>query len=188
MKKIVLMVFPALFLFSCSLKYADTVDVDDTVPELSFSNTKITRYENDRITVEMTADTLEQYKDTSESYAKNLSFKSYDENNEVSTEGSCGYLFADTSAEVYELFSGIELNNHSDNTDFYADMLRWNKKTEQLTSGVNSVVKVKKDDTVIEGTGFAASGISKTFSFSGGVDGEIDTSVSESETEEAGEE
>lgn len=183
MKKIFPIVFTLLITSSCSLKYSDTLDVDDSVPELLFTGTKITRYENDRITVEVEADTLEQYKDSSESYAKNLSFKSYDDENEVSTEGSCGYLFADTSKEVYELFSGIELYNHSDNTNFFADSLRWNKKSEQLTSGVNSTVKVEKDDTVMEGKGFSASGISKTFSFSGGVNGDIETSENDDEEE-----
>lgn len=181
MKKIGLLSLPALLLLSCSLKYSDTADVDDIVPELSFTNTTITRYEDDRVTVEMSADSLEQYKDSSESYAKNLSFTAYDSDNEISTKGSCGYLFADTSKELYELFSGIELYNYSDKTNFFADILRWNKKTEQLTSAVNSTVRIEKDDTVMEGKGFAASGISKTFSFSGGVTGDIDTSDNKSE-------
>jgi LPS export ABC transporter protein LptC len=183
MKIIGLLSFSAIFLFSCSLKYADTADVDDIVPELSFQNTKITRYEDDRVTVEMSADSVEQYKDSSESYAQNLSFTAYDDDNEISTKGSCGYLFADTSKELYELYTGIELYNYSDNTNFFADILRWNKKTEQLTSGVNSVVKVEKDDTVMEGTGFSASGISKTFSFSGGVSGDIETSDNKADGE-----
>ena len=42
-------------------------------------------------------------------------------------------------------------------------------------------MRVEKDDTVMEGKGFAASGISKTFSFSGGVTGDIDTSDNKSE-------
>ena len=180
MKKIGLLSLSAFLLLSCSLKYSDTADVDDIVPELSFTNTTITRYEDSLVTVEMSADTLEQYKDSSESYARNLSFKAYN-NNEIVTQGSCGYLFADTSKELYELFSGIELYNYSDKTNFFADILRWNKKTEQLTSAVNSTVRVEKDDTVMEGKGFAASGISKTFSFSGGVTGDIDTSDNKSE-------
>ena len=121
MKKIGLLSLPALLLLSCSLKYSDTADVDDIVPELSFTNTTITRYEDDRVTVEMSADSLEQYKDSSESYAKNLSFTAYDSENEISTKGSCGYLFADTSKELYELFNGIELYNYSDKTNFFAD-------------------------------------------------------------------
>ena len=188
MKKIGFLSFSAILLLSCSLKYSDTADVDDIVPELSFTNTKITRYEDDRVTVEMSADSVEQYKDSSESYAQNLSFTAYDSDNEIATKGSCGYLFADTSRELYELFSGIELYNYSDNTNFFADILRWNKKTEQLTSGVNSVVKVEKDDTIMEGKGFAASGISKTFSFSGGVTGDIDTSDNKSEAAESDDE
>ena len=187
MKKIGLLSFSAILFLSCSLKYSDTADVDDIVPELSFTNTKITRYEDDRITVEMSADSVEQYKDSSESYAQNLSFTAYDDDNEISTKGSCGYLFADTSKELYELFSGIELYNYSDKTNFFADILRWNKKTEQLTSSLTSTVRVEKDDTVMEGKGFSASGISKTFTFSGSVTGDIETSDNKSEALESDE-
>lgn len=162
------------FFSACSLKYADTVDVEDSVPELYFQNTKITRYENNKITVEVNAEIIEQYKNSSESYAKALKFTSYDEEGEVSTSGQCGYLYADTNAEVYKLFDDIELYNSADKTKFFAEILSWNKKTEQLVSGKNEKVRVEKEDTVINGTGFSSSGISKTFEFSGNVTGEIE--------------
>ena len=43
------------------------------------------------------------------------------------------------------------------------------------------MVKVEKDGTVMRGTGFSASGISKTFSFRGTVSGDIETKNSEEE-------
>ena len=54
-------------------------------------------------------------------------------------------------------------------------MLKWNANNEQLTSGRGDIVRVEKDDTVIRGSGFSASGISKTFSFRGNVTGDIET-------------
>ena len=53
-------------------------------------------------------------------------------------------------------------------------MLKWNGKTEQMTGGRKDTAKLEKDGTVIYGTGFSASGISKSFTFAGSVSGEIE--------------
>ena len=66
---------------------------------------------------------------------------------------------------------------------FYANALRWNGRTEQLTSGRGDMVKIEKDDTIMRGSGFTASGISKTFSFRGNITGTIETSDENSEEE-----
>lgn len=174
MRKFTLLIFIALFLFSCSLKYEDVVEASDRVPELVFQGTEMTRYEEKKITMQMKAETLEQYKSSSETYAKNVSFSSY-EDGELSTNGSCGYLFLDTDKELYELYDDIKLFNHKENINFFADVLKWNAKNEQLTSGRGDFVSVQKDDTSIRGNGFSASGVSKAFSFRGNVTGTIIT-------------
>ena len=38
------------------------------------------------------------------------------------------------------------------------------------------MVKIEKDDTIMRGSGFSASGISKSFSFRGNITGTIETS------------
>ena len=62
-------------------------------------------------------------------------------------------------------------------------MLKWNGKTEQLTGGRKDTVRVEKDGTVLYGTGFSASGVSKTFSFAGTVSGEIETKDKDKEND-----
>ena len=62
--------------------------------------------------------------------------------------------------------------------------LKWNGQTEQLTSGRSDMVKIEKDDTIMRGSGFTASGISKTFSFRGNITGTIET---DGESEESAE-
>lgn len=163
-----------ILLSSCSLKYTETIDVQETVPELIFEGTTMTRYEDNKITLQMNAEVLEQYKNSSETYGKNVSFVSY-EDGDISTEGSCGLLLSDSDKELYELYDEIEIYNRKESMNFFANVLKWNAKTEQLTSGRGDVVKIEKDDTVIRGSGFSASGISKSFSFRGNVTGEIET-------------
>ena len=163
-----------IFSFSCSLKYDQTVNAEETNPEFVFTHAKMVRYEKGAESVKVYADSIEQYKDSDITYGKNVSFTTFDDEGKIETEGSCGYLYADTKTEVYEMFDGIKIQNNNQNTNFSANMLKWNGKTEQLTGGKRDTAKIEKDGTVIYGTGFSASGVSKTFSFSGTVSGEID--------------
>ncbi len=173
-----------LLSFSCSLKYDETVNVEEKVPEFVFQDTSMVRSEDNKITFEMKAGVLEQYKKSSETFAKDVSFKAYDDKGAVSTEGECGLLFSDTDKKLYELYDDIKLYNRSDNTNFFAEILRWNEKNEQLTSGRGEMVKIEKEGTVMRGTGFSASGISKTFSFRGTVSGDIETKENQEKVEE----
>ena len=86
--------FQHLFIFSflitsCSLKYTESVNAEDKVPECVFEETKMVRYENNTPNLEISAGKLEQYKNSNETYGKDISFTSYDKKGEVETEGSC---------------------------------------------------------------------------------------------------
>ena len=170
---------------SCSLKYIETVNSEDKVPEFVFEDTKMVRYENMKPTLEVSAGTLEQYKNSNETYGKDISFTSYDDEGKVETEGSCGIIYADTGKKVYELYDDINVYNAPENMRFYASILKWNGRSEQLTSGRSDMVKIEKDDTIMRGSGFSASGISKTFSFRGNITGTIETSDENEENSES---
>ena len=164
----------AMSFFSCSLKYDNGVDAEKTTPEFIFNQARLVRYRDAKEDVRVQADNIEQYKDSSITYGKNVKFTTYDKDHKLETEGSCGYLYADTDTELYELYDGIKLFSKVQNTNFFADMLRWNGKNEQLTGGRRDTVRIEKDGTIIYGTGFSASGVSKKFTFAGTVSGEID--------------
>ena len=174
--------------FSCSLKYDEVVNAEETNPEFVFTHARMIRYKKGEESVKVLADSIEQYKDSEITYGKNVSFTTYDDKQKVETEGSCGYLYADSENEVYELYDEIKLYNKAQNTNFFANMLKWNGKAEQLTGGKRDTAKIEKDGTVIYGTGFSASGVSKTFNFSGTVSGEIETKDKETEGEETSQE
>lgn len=170
-----------IFSFSCSLKYSESVNSEDKVPEFVFEDTKLVRFEKKKPTVEVSAEKLEQYKNSEETYGQNVDFISYDDHGKIETQGHCGILFADTGKKIYELYDDINLYNTSEKMRFYASALKWNGRTEQLTSGRGDMVKIEKDDTIMRGSGFTASGISKTFSFRGNITGTIETSENSSE-------
>lgn len=167
-----LMLFVLLTLSSCTLRYGQQVNSEDSVPELTFTNVHMTRYEDAQPSLKLNASQIEQYKNSS-LYAKDSAFTTWDKNHSVETEGSCTLLGMDTNQEQYTLFNNIIINNHPEDMQIQADSLRWNGKTEQLTSGETDRVTISKEDIQLTGTGFSASGISRQYSFSGKVTGTV---------------
>lgn len=181
-------VFAAALLFSsCSLKYGMTIQSEENVPEFVFQDVQFDRYEDGSKTLGLKAEKLEQYKDGKSMYAKDMEFELYNNSSEVTNSGKCGYLSADTKNERYVLYNGIEIENVKDGLTVKADNLKWNGKSEQLTSSRNDVVTIKKGDTVLQGSGFSASALSKKFVFHGVVTGYTDTEDSSKDSDsEAG--
>lgn len=162
-------------LSSCSLKYGMSTYDDSSTPEFIFSDVQFERYEDSKKTLSLAAEKMEQYKDGKSLYARNLDFQIFDSSGEITTEGACRLLAADTKEEKYTLYDDIEITNKKDELTVSADNLKWNGKSEQLTSGRNDMVLIKKGGTVIQGSGFSASGVSKKFAFTGVITGSTET-------------
>ncbi|MBQ3965506.1 MAG: LPS export ABC transporter periplasmic protein LptC [Treponema sp.] len=172
-------------LTSCSLDYGKSVNVEDSIPEFRFSEARYSQYEDNKQTLELAAERIEQYKSDGSSYARKASFKRYDEKGQVETEGSCDLLSADTKNELYLLFDNIYMHLHSQDLKIKAKSLRFDAKTEQITCGADDEVSIEKKDTLISGKGFSASGVSKTFSFADTISGKVTTQEENSGKEAA---
>ena len=175
MKKIFFIFVLTFSFISCSIKYEDSFNAEKSVPEFKFEESELARYEKRNVTVSFSAEELEQYKNSSESFAKNIEFTSYKDDGKISVQGSCGLLAANTDDEIYYLFDNINVYSNEEEVNFSSDSLKWEAKTDQLTSSRTDTVKIEKDGTTIYGTGFSSSGIDKSFRFSGTVSGQIIT-------------
>ena len=153
------------FFLSCSLNYGTEQSSESTVPEFSFKNAVFNRYEDGTTSISLQAEKLEQYKSDGSSYAQNAKFKTYSKSGELDTEGFCQLLASNTNNREYSLFNGISLNIYSQDLKLQAQSLHFNGKTEQLTSDRNDTVTIERNNTVIQGKGFSASAVSKTYSF-----------------------
>lgn len=173
-------------LSSCSLSYrTQSKDVEENVPDLTFSDTNFTRYEDTRKTIVFTADKIEQYNDGTTMYAKNMSFSIFDKDGKEDSSGSCNLMSANTGKGIYELFDNIEIKNNSREIILKANALRWNEKTEQIIGSATDTVSLIKNNTTLEGKNFSASAISNSFSFNGNVAGNVVTEdVTENEEAE----
>lgn len=169
--------FACVMLSACSLDYGREESTEATVPEFVFVGAHFVRVEAKKRTMQIDAEKLEQYKSDGSSYARGASFKTYDKSEAVDTEGSCGLVALDVSNERYKLYDGIAISIVSQEMKLYAETLQFNGKTEQLTSGRDDVVSIERKNAVVSGTGFSASGVSRSFSFLSGVHGEADVSA-----------
>lgn len=163
----------ASLLISCSLNYGEQVKAEGVVPEFVFNNARFSRYENKKKTMELDAESLEQYKSDSASFAKNATFKTWNKEGNLDTEGKCVLLGLNTNDKIYTMFNDIILKNIDQELEIHAQNLKWDGKTEQLVSGKNDIVRIKRGSLELEGKGFSASGVSKSFSFSQKVQGTI---------------
>lgn len=161
----------------CSLKYSEGAgdEAEGKVPEFVFNGASLSRFENGGETLSLKADRIEQYKGGTRTFARNIKFSTKNSKGEAETDGECGLLSADSDAESYILFDGIKIDSRARDVKITAGELKWNGKSEQLTSAVNDTIKIEKEGTTIYGSGFSASAVSDTFTFSGAVSGEVVT-------------
>ena len=151
----------AFSFFSCSLEYEKEEAPESSYPEFTFTNAEFTK--------------IEKYKADSFSFAKNVEFKTFDDEGKDETSGSCDMISADTVKERYILLGDVKMDMISEDMKIEADSLNFDKKNEQITSGIDQKVTIKRNDIDMEGIGFSASGVSKTFAFDRDVAGEIET-------------
>lgn len=172
---VVAAVLAIAFTSSCSLDYAQGVNSESSVPEFVFSNATFNRYEKSKLTMSLKALQLEQYKSDGATYGQDVTFSTWNDKDELETEGSCGLLSANTKDKIYMMFNNILLKSNTQNIEIRADNLRWDGKSEQLTTGADDKVTITRDDLEIAGRGFSASGVSRSFAFTQPVNGTIET-------------
>ena len=170
---------------SCSLDYGSEEAAEtQVIPEYSFTQADFMQYEDGQLSLSMTAAGMEQYRDDDALYGCDISFFVYDEDGSVSADGACGLISADTNTDSYTLSGGIRINGYEEELTFAGEKLRWNGSTEQLAGGSGDTVSITQEGdsrVVVTGRGFAASGISRTYAFSGAVSGTIETAESADE-------
>lgn len=163
----------AVIFCSCSLDYGTTYSLEETYPELVLKQAVIDRTENGVLTASIHCEQMEQYKSGEKVMAEGIDFSVMDKNGKVTSSGKAGYLSCDSANELYEFYQGIYIFNEERGIEITTDALRWNGKTEQLTGEKDKSLAIRKNNTSLTGTGFSASAISNSFSFSRHVSGNI---------------
>lgn len=187
--------FSILFLiffsfFGCSLEYESDTPEQIRAPEFTFEELELTKVEKGRKKAIINANTLEQYHKLNASFAKDVRFKLFNDTNLIEVEGEAELLSVDNKSETYTMFNSVSITSYEQSMNIQAKNLKWNNKTEQLTSSQEDIVtisnlateqkegyvKPKSENTsqiTLEGKGFSASGVTWQYAFKNATTGKI---------------
>ena len=180
-----------LFSFNgCSLDYESDTPEQIRAPEFTFENLELTKIEKGKKKAIINANILEQYHKLNASYAKDVRFKLFNDNNLIEVEGETDLLSVDNKTETYTLFNSVSITSYEQSMNIQAKNLKWNNKTEQLTSSQDDIVtisnlantektgyvKPKSENSsqiTLQGKGFSASGVTWQYAFKNATTGKI---------------
>ena len=157
-------IFFAIFA-SCSVDYGMGAESEDFVPELMLDDARFSRIDQGQATAQVSSERLEKFKGSGKVFAQNIQFETKDSNGETTATGKAGLMCADTDAELYEFFDGIEIRSETHNVNISGESLKWNGKTEQLVGERGKEITIEKDGVSLSGQDFSASAVSEQFSF-----------------------
>ena len=184
-----LVIFLLFFFSGCSLDYESDTPEQIKAPEFSFENLELTKIEKGKKTAVIQASKLDQYHKIDASYAQNIKFTLFN-NNLIKIEGEADLLSLDNKSEIYTMFNSVSITSYEQNMQIQAKNLKWNNKTEQLTSSAEDIVtitniptptesgyvKPKSENTnqiSLQGKGFSASGVTWQYAFKNATTGKI---------------
>lgn len=188
----IFVIFSLFFILGCSLDYESDTPEKIRAPEFTFENMELTKIEKGKETAQVKADILEQYHKLDASFAKNVNFKLFNDNNLIEVEGKAGLLSVDNKTQIYTMFDYVSISSYEQNMNIQAKNLKWNNKTEQLTSSSQDAVTISnltqipssgyvkpknenKTKITLNGKGFSASGVTWQYAFNDKTTGTIIT-------------
>jgi LPS export ABC transporter protein LptC len=170
--------FFCIFFAGCTLEYLRDAENDDQIPEFIFTAARMSRVEDNILSLAFEAAQLEQYKDENSFYGIDIRFTSYDSAGIEKSSGAAGSLYGNQKTEEYMLLDGAVFVSRSDGAEILSESLRWNGKNEQLVSGSGEQVIIRRETSSgdgdsadggsfleMTGYGFAASGITLEYEF-----------------------
>lgn len=186
------LIFFLIFFYGCSLDYSSDLPEKIRAPEFTFENLSLTKIDKGKKIAVIKADVLEQYHKLDASFAKNVHFILYNNKNLIEVDGDADLLSVDNKAEIYTMLNYVSITSYEQNINIQAKNLKWNNKTEQLTSSKDDIVTISnieedsKDGYVksssennskisIQGKGFSASGVTRQYTFKESTTGKIIT-------------
>ena len=181
----------SLFSFNgCSLDYESDTPEQIKAPEFTFEKLVLTKIEKGRKKAIINANTLEQYHKIDASYAQDVQFTLFNDSNLIEVEGKSELLSVDNKSETYTMFDSVSITSYEQSMKIQAKNLKWNNKTEQLTSSADDIVTISNfvstqmpgyvtpksknsSQITLQGKGFSASGVTWQYAFKNATTGKI---------------
>jgi hypothetical protein len=146
-------------------------------------NIEYTRVRGGDILARFRGEHAERWEDSQIMRIRNFSFEQMEDKGEtVNVEGSAGAAEVQLESGDITLFDGVTIRIESEDVIINVNRIEWKDKEKTLSGGEGEKVEIRRSDgTSFTGIGVFADIRSRTWSFSGGVEG---TYVEEDEEEE----
>ncbi|MDR3124098.1 MAG: LPS export ABC transporter periplasmic protein LptC [Treponema sp.] len=181
----------AAFVFCrCTFDYGDAVSEDDDQADIVMGNVEYVRMRDGDPVVRFRAQQAERYENRQTMELQNFSFEQfYDHGGEINATGSAGSGMVELESGNIQLERSIIISVESEDITIETDKLSWEDTKRILAGSDEHRVDIQRSDgTVFSGKGFSADARSRTWAFTGGVEGSyVDTEEEEAEEEERGE-
>jgi LPS export ABC transporter protein LptC len=180
-----------LFVFPrCTFDYGDAASENDDQADIVMGNLEYVRMRDGEPVVRFRAQQAERYENRQTMELQNFSFEQfYDHGREVNATGSAGSGLVELDSGNIQLDQNIIIAVDSEDITIETESIFWEDEKRILSGNDEHPVDIQRSDgTVFSGRGFTADSRSRSWSFSGGVEGSyVDTEPEEDETPEAAE-
>jgi len=162
-------------LAGCSIDYR-SAEIAQKLPE-SVPDTVLTDFTSTTMRGQLPyfriqAQSAETFGKKNETVLTDVQFQEFDKNGSVIAEGRAHHAVYYTDTQNAELSGDLNMYSLSEHARFSADSLAWNNDAKTLTGKPDALVVIKKDSgSFLEGRGFQADTRTRSFQFSGGVEG-----------------
>jgi len=171
------------FLFiACSFDYGAGQGLEDQRADIVMENIDYARVRGGDLLARFHAEHAERWEDRQVMELRNFTFEQMEDRGEtVNVEGSAAAAAVQLESGDITLSGGVTVSIESEDIIINTSGLEWKDKEKTLTAGEENEVEVQRSDgTNFTGRGFSADIRSRTWSFSGLVEG---TYVEEDEDE-----
>jgi LPS export ABC transporter protein LptC len=180
----------AVFVFGrCTFDYGDAASEDDDQADIVMGNVEYVRMRDGDPVVRFRAQQAERYENRQTMELQNFSFEQFDgHGSEINATGSAGSGLVELDSGNIQLERSVIISVDSEDITIETDKLSWEDEKHILAGSDEHTVDIQRSDgTVFSGRGFSADARSKTWAFTGGVEGSYVDTEPEDEEAESGE-
>jgi LPS export ABC transporter protein LptC len=177
--------FTLFLVFSgCTFDYGNAPVEDSGMPDITMNDVEYVRVRNAEPVVRFQAQRAERYEKRQLMELQDFSFEQFGSNGEeVNAAGRAGAASVELESGNIRLGGGVSITVDSEDITLETEMLQWQDKERALSGEEDGEVNIlRKNGTSFTGRGFSANTRSRTWEFSGGVEG---TYIHDDEEEES---
>lgn len=159
----------------CSFDYRDThlsESLSDDVPDSILTHYVHTSVRKGTPAFQVAAETSKTFNKKNEAQLSKVSFREFDSQEHVVSEGVADTATVYTQSDNVELRGNIRFTHRPDDFDIDAEYLYWNNEERSLEGGKNQLVSIRRGGgSAISGRGFSSSGAYRRVQFDREVEG-----------------